>query len=302
MEGHEEVFFDAHSSFSPVESAEQPGPEAVNAQLHALQTLLPDLMTSIASLRDSAVQYVKTSVKQAADGSMGSTANIEAKRRIAQEHGCHLSHPFNQNKFLFEKTIDDRPFAADYSRAGGEGHACFGLAVNWCQSRAKNQPDELFFEKLANYRDDALLPRVLAFQHVEQQAYPGKIENAKPMLLGTLPKLGMTLDKGRGTAQHGHYGIKLADLGRDLKTLSQPVKARTFLLLSESHAMALHQDSQGGMHFFDPLFGVVQADNCEKMSSFLADVFKRDTRSHWKGADHRLQISEVVPGADFRFR
>ncbi|PHN54189.1 peptidase C58 [Pseudomonas syringae] len=302
LEGHEEVFFDARSSFSSVDAADLPSPEQVQPQLHSLRTLLPDLMVSIASLRDGTTQYIKSRIKAMADSSVGATANIEAKRKIAQEHGCQLVHPFHQSKFLFEKTIDDRAFAADYGRAGGDGHACLGLSVNWCQSRAKGQPDEAFFHKLEDYQGDALLPRVMGFQHIEQQAYSNKMQNAAPMLLDTLPKLGMTLGKGLGRAQHAHYAVALENLDRDLKAVLQPGKDQMLLFLSDSHAMALHQDSQGCLHFFDPLIGVVQADSFSNMSHFLADVFKRDVGTHWRGTEQRLQLSEMVPRADFHLR
>lgn len=54
--------------------------------------------------------------------------------------------------------------------------------------------------------------------------------------------------------------------------------------------------------FFDPLFGVVQADSFSNMSHFLADVFKRDVGTHWRGTEQRLQLSEMVPRADFHLR
>ncbi|EJM64378.1 cysteine protease domain, YopT-type [Pseudomonas sp. GM50] len=300
--GGEDVFFDAHSSFSSVDAADLPSHEEADAQHRSLRTLLPDLMTSLASLRDGATHYIKTKTKEMADNSMGGTANIEAKRQIAEEHGCHLASPFHQSKFLFEKTVDDSEFAADYSRAGGGGHGCFGLSVNWCQSRAKGQSDEVFFDKLANYREDALLPRVLGFQHIEQQPYRDKIRNAGPMLLDTLPKLGMTLGKAPDGVRPAHYGMRMDAIDHELKSVLKPGTNQTFLLLSESHAMALHQDSQNRLHFFDPLFGVVQSDNRENMSSFLCDVFKRDAGNHWRGENRSLQLSEVVPGPAFHLR
>lgn len=302
LDSGEDVFFDAHASFPPIDAVTQPSHEEVQAQHRSLRTVLPELMTSLASLRDDATQYIKTKVKEMADSGMGGTANIEAKRQIAEEHGCQLVQPFHQSKFLFDKTIDDRAFAADYSRAGGSGHACFGLSTNWCQSRAKGQSDEAFFDKLANPREDALLPRVLGFQHLEQQPYTDKIENAGPMLRDTLPKLGMMLGKTPDGAQDAHYRLKPEAIDQQLKGVLKPGTDQTFLLLSESHAMALHQDRNNHLHFFDPLFGVVQADSREKMSSFLSDVFKRDARNHWRGADHHLQFSEVVPGPAFHLR
>lgn len=48
----------------------------------SLRTLLPELMESLASLRDGATRYLKTKTKEMADSSMGFTANIEAKRRL----------------------------------------------------------------------------------------------------------------------------------------------------------------------------------------------------------------------------
>lgn len=299
----EEVFFDARSSFSSVDAADLPSHEEVQAQHRSLRTLLPDLMESLASLRDSASQYIKTKVKEMADNSVGATANIEAKRQIAEEHGCHLAHPFNQNKFIFEKTIDDLEFWADYGRLGGDGHGCFGLSANWCQSRAKGQSDEVFFGKLANHHEDALLARVLGFQQIEQQPYRDKIQNAGPMLRDTLPKLGMTLGKAPDGVRDAHYhGVQLENLDRDLKLMLKPGQNQTFLLFSECHAMALHQDSQNRLHFFDPLFGVVQADSREHMTNFLSDVFERDARAHWSGDGRRLQISDVVPGPTLHFR
>lgn len=299
----EEVFFDARSSFSSVDAADLPSHEEVQAQHRSLRTLLPDLMESLASLRDSASQYIKTKAKEMADNGVGATANIEAKRQIAEEHGCRLTYPFHQSKFLFDKTIDDRAFAADYGRVGGQGHGCFGLSANWCQSRAKGQSNEVFFDKLANHREDALLPRVLGFQHIEQQPYTDKIRNAGPMLRDTLPKLGMTLGKAPDGVRDAHYhGVQLENLDRDLKLMLKPGQNQTLLLFSQYHAMALHQDSQNRLHFFDPLFGVVQADSREHMTSFLSDVFERDARNHWPGEARRLQISDVVPGPAFHLR
>lgn len=303
LDSAEDIFFDARSSFSSVDTADLPSHEEVEAQHRSLRTLLPDLMASLASLRDGAAHYIKTKAKEMADNSVGATTNIEAKRQIAEEHGCHLTYPFHQSKFLFDKTIDDREFAADYGRVGGQGHACFGLSTNWCQSRAKGLSDEVFFDKLANHRHDALLPRVLGFQHIEQQAYRDKIRNAGPMLRDTLPKLGMTLGKAPDGVQDAHYhGVQLENLDRDLKLVLKPGQNQTFLLLSEHHAMALHQDSQNRLHFFDPLFGVVQADSRENLTGFLSEVFERDARNHWQGGSRRLQLSELVPGPAFQLR
>lgn len=298
----EDVFFDAPSSFSPIDPDTLPSPEDVQAQHRSLRTLLPDLMASLASLRDVTTQYVKNKAKEMMDVSTGATANIEAKRQIAEQHGCQLVHPFHQSKFLFDKTVDDRQFAGDYGRAGGDGHACFGLSANWCQSRAQGQSDQAFFDKLANHREDALLPRVLGFQHLEQQRYTEKIQNVGPMLRDTLPKLGMTLGSVTGGARAAHYRLKPNAIDQALKNVLKPGTDQTFLLFSESHAMALHQDSQDRLHFFDPLFGVVQADNRQQLSSFLIDVFKRDAHNHWQGDDRHLQLAEAVTGPAFHLR
>jgi YopT-type cysteine protease-like protein len=303
LDGAEDIFFDARSSFSSVDPSDLPTPEEAEAQHRSLRTLLPDLMNSLASLRDNAVQQFKTKVKDMADQGMNATANIESKRQLAEEHGCTLTSPFHQNKFFFDKTIDDREFAADYGRLGGMGHGCFCLSANWCQSRAKGQSDEAFFEKLANHREDALLARTLGFQHVEQQPYRDKIRNAGPMLLDILPKLGMTLGKTPNGLRPAHYyGMSLHTLANELKGVLKPGQNQTFLLLSESHAMALHQDSENRLHFFDPLFGVVQANSLEHMTNFLTDVFNRDARNHWRGNEHRFQLSEVVPGPAFHLK
>ncbi|RMN27588.1 Type III effector HopN1 [Pseudomonas coronafaciens pv. zizaniae] len=240
--------------------------------------------------------------KQMVDNGAGATANIEAKKTLAQEHDCRLAYPFHQRIFLFDKTIDDREFHADYARAGGHGDACLGLSMNWCQSRAKGQSDEIFFHKLADYRGDALLPRVLGFQHIEQRAFKDKTDNAERMLRETLPKLGMTLERSPGSAPPAHRAVMLNDLAPYLNAVLQPGKNQTLLLLSEHHAMALHQDTQGSLHFFDPLFGVVQADSIERLSRFLSDVFNRDAGSYWSKADRRLQISQVGAGPDFQLR
>lgn len=302
LDSAEDIFFDARSSFSSVDEADMPSPEEVAAQHRSLRTLLPDLMTSLASLRDSAVQQFKTKVKDMADHGMGATANIEAKRQLAEEHGCTLAHPFNQNKFLFDKTIDDREFAADYARLGGDGHCCFGLSANWCQSRAKGESSETFFSQLENHYEHALLPRALSFQHVEQQRFEDKIQNAAPMLLDTLPKLGMALGKAPDGVHDAHFSVGLDTFVNELNRLLKPGQDQIFLLFSESHAMALHQDSENRLHFFDPLYGVVQADTPDNMTDFLDDVFNRDARSHWRGNDRRLQLSEIVPGPAFHTR
>lgn len=303
LSGNEDAFFDARSSFSSVEASDLPNHDEVEAQHRSLRALLPDLMSSLASLRDGAADYLKAKAKQMADHSTGASANIEAKRQLAEEHGCQLVFPFHQTKFIFDKTIEDGEFRGDYGRAGGSGHACFGLSTNWCQSRAKGQTDEAFFDKLTNHREDALLARVLGFQHVEQQAFTDKIRNAGPMLRETLPKLGMALAKGPDGNRDAHYhGVMLQHLDRDLSLVLKPGQNQTFLLLSQHHAMALHQDEQSRLHFFDPLFGVVQADTRQQMTAFLGEAFERDARTHWSDGSRRLQLSELQPGPAFHLR
>jgi YopT-type cysteine protease-like protein len=143
---------------------------------------------------------------------------------------------------------------------------------------------------------------VLGFQQVGQPP-EGKIRNAELMLQNILSKLGMALGKAPDGIHDAHYGVKNLDaLDHELKFVLKPGQNQIFLLFSESHAMALHQDSQNRLHFFDPLFGVVQADSREHMTDFLSDVIERDARSHWRGENRRLQLSELVPGPAFHLR
>jgi hypothetical protein len=57
LDSAEDIVFDARSSFSSVDAADLPSHAEVEAQHRSLRTLLPDLMESLASLRDSASQY-----------------------------------------------------------------------------------------------------------------------------------------------------------------------------------------------------------------------------------------------------
>ena len=233
----------------------------------------------------SVSKQVASSAAEALDPALAAERHLQATAELAAKHGCQLSQPFHQSSYLSNK-LWAQDFAFSKSLGLPEArldkdtlsYACLGLSATWVQSQIMGQPSEAYFKRLDNHRQDPTMKNVLLIQHREQQKYPGKTDDARPMLKELLPKLGLKPGSNSdGKPLHNFMRLSELDVIRDHVLL--PGHKQSFLLLTPCHAIGLHQHASGKMEYFDPEYGLVKADNKQQLFAFLKEVTQRDISS-----------------------
>ncbi|PXF32161.1 hypothetical protein WH50_06100 [Pokkaliibacter plantistimulans] len=233
----------------------------------------------------SVAKQVATSAAESLEPSLAAERHLQATAELATKHGCQLSQPFHQSSYLSDKLwAHDFEFSKSLglpeSRLNKDtlSYACLGLSATWVHSQIVGQPSETYFKRLDNHRQDPTMKNVLLIQHREQQKYPTKTEDARPMLKELLPKMGLKLGSNSdGKLLHNFMRLSDLDVIRDHALL--PGHKQSFLLLTPYHAIGLHQHANGKMEYFDPEYGLIKADNKQQLFAFLKDVTQRDIGS-----------------------
>ncbi len=118
-------------------------------------------------------------------------------------------------------------------------------------------------------------------------------ENDLKVIQATLPGAGLEMT-GAGAVNLSRPDMNHV-LKQALESMGRGTEPRYFVLVSDTHAMALRKDESGCLHFFDPNGGVISSDSPDAMARMLRDTLLL-TPSYWQhGQDKVLQIVEAKP-------
>lgn len=220
----------------------------------------------------------------------------EAKmiRELARRNGCVLSLPFEQRKMM--STIYQQiPGLGGHLDAAEQSHGCcFGLSLNWLKNAADGHDDAFFAKSLQDWGNNSLFLRTIGLQFVGlDKARKENEENDLRVIQATLPGAGLEMT-GAGAVNLSRPDMNHV-LKQALESMGRGTEPRYFVLVSDTHAMALRKDESGCLHFFDPNGGVISSDSPDAMARMLRDTLLL-TPSYWQhGQDKVLQIVEAKP-------
>lgn len=222
-------------------------------------------------------------------------SNIAFMHHVALHHGGTLSLPFNQReaRLAVLKTIEG--VGEHIDAATQDKGLCFGLSLNWLKNAAEGHDNAHFVEAFQAWDRDSLFLRSVGLQHIElETAIAQHNRNALRMFQSTLPAAGFQLHSMGAVDLEAPNGIQV--LGEAVNALGRGDGERYFMLCSSQHAMALHKDAAGHMHFFDPNGGVVSTDDIAAMARVIRDVLVQSPTYWARGKGHNLIIFEARPG------
>lgn len=215
-------------------------------------------------------------------------------RDLARRNGCALSLPFDQKKIM-SMIYQQVPGLGEHLTAAEQSHGCcFGLSLNWLKNAADGHNDAFFAESLQDWSNNSLFLRTIGLQFVGlDKARAENGENDLKVIQAALPGAGLEMT-GAGAVNLSRPDMNHV-LKQALEFMGSGAESRYFVLVSDTHAMALRKDESGRLHFFDPNGGVISSDSPDAMKRMLRDTLLL-TPGYWhRGQDKVLQIVEAKP-------
>jgi hypothetical protein len=221
-------------------------------------------------------------------------------RELAALYGCTFSLPFNQRESQLATLAGISNVDEHIDPKAQLDGICYGLSLNWLKNAADGHDDAHFAKAFGDWENDSLFLRTMGLQHVELAKArlniddnDSKLTQSTKLVQSTLPGAGFDL------AGAGEMNLSLPGFDRALKDamafINSGAEARYFVLCSHTHAMAMHKDESGRLHFFDPNGGVVSSDNPNAMARMVRDTLLLNP-SYWqRGQDKVLQLFEANP-------
>lgn len=214
----------------------------------------------------------------------------EELKKIARQHGCTVTVPFNQDR-LRDSVYSKIPGLSEHlDKVERSIGMCFGLSLNWLKSSVERQEDEQFFHGLKDWENDASFLRTLGLQQIEQYRHltpDGQGLDEPRMLQTCLASVGLrSVDPEQPMERVP--AMSSAFLERRMTELfNRTHGSQFFLVLTDTHAMAMRR--QGLPHLFDPNRGVVASFSTQALSRVLHDLLER-SEMYSKRSNPRREI------------